>query len=411
MGEREAALQDLAEAERRAVDADDDAGLVEACITQCKLRTGFAEFEEAEYYMKKVADLGEEMGVTETTLFGMSHFASTLVYTTRFDEALEEAEKTLAKAEEHGHLKYQAEILTFAIPACHLRNGDIESAMAALEKGMEIALQIGDRVSEALAAVAQGDMAVQRGSFDEALTLYNRAVAAGQATGFPHMKAVGLCTIGTCYRRIGGPLLQRALDLHAETREVMNLPNGSTLGAWMWTEMGYGSIQAGQLDEAEELFHKALDEPTAPMWLIRPSALAGLAEVAISRGDLQSAKASFEEMKEYVSERKMADRYLEVEMLGARLSAAQGDDEAALSSLLLSESMAREAGLKRILFDIHVLRQDVHREEGNGDAAEAAAADAREVGGVILSGIRDQELKSAFEAQIEMSLGVETQRP
>lgn len=345
------------------------------------------------------------MGVAETTLFGMSHFASTLVYTTRFDEALEEAEKTLAKAKEHGHLKYQAEILTFAIPACHLRNGDVDSAMAALEKGMEIALQIGDRLSEALAAVAQGDMAVQRGSFDEAITLYNRAVAAGQATGFAHIKALGLCTIGTCYRRIGGPLLQRTLDLHAETRDVMNLPNGSTLGAWMWSEMGYASIQVGELDEAEELFQKALDEPTTPMWLIRPTALAGLADVAIIRGDLQAATASFEEMNEYVNERKMADRYLDVEMLGARLSAARGDNEAALSSLLVSESTAKEAGLKRILFDIHVLQQDIHRKQGNGGAADAATAHAREVGAEILSGIRDQELKSAFEAQIEMSLG------
>ena len=38
-----------------------------------------------------------------------------------FDEALEEAEKTLAYAREHGNLHYQAEIQRWAIPICARR--------------------------------------------------------------------------------------------------------------------------------------------------------------------------------------------------------------------------------------------------------------------------------------------------
>ncbi len=404
LGKRDEALADLAEAEKWATDADEGEGLVETCITQCYLRTGAAEFDDVEFYMKKVADLGQEMGVTETTLFGMSHFANTLVYTTRFDDALEQAEKTLAKAEEHGHLKYQAEMLTFSIPTCHLRNGDIDSAMVALERGMEIALQIGDRASETLAAITQGHIAMQQGSFDEALSSYNRAVVAGQATDTPYLMAVGTCTTGTCYRRIGGPLLQRALDLHSKTTELMKLPTGTTYGAWMWSEIGHCSLQAGQLDQAEKLFHMALDEKTAPMWLMRPSALAGLVEVAIIKGDTDSATASFEELKEYVTERKMADRYIDVELLGARLAAARGDYDHASRSLALSESMSRKAGLKRVLFDVHVLQREVLTKQGNAEAADRAEVLAREVGGEILTGIRDQEVHNAFKAQIEIAL-------
>ncbi len=404
-GQREEALEDLIAAESRATEANDGEGLVEACIAQCYLRTGFAEFDEVEFYMKKVAELGEEMGVVETTLFGMAHFANSLVYMTRFDDGLEQAEKTLAKAEEYGHLKYKAEMLTFAIPVCHLRNGDIDSAMVALERGMEVALQIGDRASEAQAAIRQGHIAMQQGSFDEALSSYNRAVIAGQATGIPYVMAVGVCTTGSCYRRIGGSLLQRALELHSETLELMKLPTGTTYGAWMWSEIGHCNLQAGHLDGADELFHRAIDEPTAPMWLMRPSALAGLAETAIGRGDIGAAITAFEEMKEYVTERKMADQYIDVELLGSRLASARGDYEAALRSLSLAESMARNNGLKRILFDVHVLQHAVYDKEGKQEAADKAASLAREVGGEILSGIRDQEVHRAFKAQIEIALG------
>ncbi|NQV06004.1 AAA family ATPase, partial [bacterium] len=157
--ERQQALDDLVSAEEMAREADDGTGLVEACINQCYLRTGYAEFDEVEYYMAEVARLGDEMGDTEPTLFGMAHFANTLAFLTRFDEALEAAEKLLARAEEEGNLHYQAEMLTFAIPTCHARNGDFAAAMAAVERGMEIAQRIGDRTSEAYAATFQGKVA------------------------------------------------------------------------------------------------------------------------------------------------------------------------------------------------------------------------------------------------------------
>ena len=98
-------------------------------------------------------------------------------------------------------------LLTFAVPFCHLRNGDVESALAALERGMEISLQIGDRASETFAAVMQGNIALNRGRFDEAVASHNRAMASAQATGVPYAIALGQCTTGTCFRRIGGDLL------------------------------------------------------------------------------------------------------------------------------------------------------------------------------------------------------------
>ncbi len=404
LGERESALDDLASAEQLATDATDGEGLVEACIAQCYLRTGNAEFDQVEHYMIKVAQLGEEMGLSEPTLFGMAHFANALTYMARFDEALEQAEKTLAKAEELGQLKYQAEILTFAIPTCHLRNGDLESALVALERGMAIALQIGDRSSEAYGGMIQGRIAMHQGAFDEALASFRRAMDAGAATGVPYLIALGTCTTGTCYRRIGGPLLARARELHDQTLLTMEQPTGLTYGAWMWSEIGHCALQAGHTDEAHDLFRKAIDEQTGPMWLMRPSALVGLTELALRDERMDEADALFKELKDYVNERKMADFYIAVELLGARLAARRGGFDAALRSLTRTEAITRNAGLLRLLFDVHILQSEVHGQRGDTDAWAVARAAAGAVGRTIADGIRDEEVRRAFETEVRASL-------
>lgn len=410
-GEVEEALSELADSELLSEVETFDEGVVEACIANCYIRSAFADFDMVEHYMKKVADLGESLGLIEPTLFGMAHFANTLVFLTRFDEGLVQAEKTLAKAEEHGHLKYQAEMLTFPIPTCHLRNGDVASALAALERGMEISLQIGDRVSETFAAMMQGRIAVNRGDFDEAVASHRRARIAADATGIPYIMAVGACTSGTCLRRIGGPLMDRARSLHDETLELMELPTGKVHGAWIWSEIGQCALQSGNPTKAEQLFRLALDEHTATMWLHRPTALAGLVELALEDGDIGAAETAFSELKEYVTSRKMLDHYIDVELLGARLAARQGDFDKALRAANRTREIARSQGLLRILIDVYLLQIDIARDRGESQQVQALGEEVRRVATEISGRIRSDELRSAFTAEIAASLGRETPIP
>ena len=405
LGQVEEALEELGSSELLAEAATFDEGVVEACVANCYIRSALADFDKVEYYMEKVANLGETLGLVEPTIFGMTHHSNTLVFLTRFDEALELAEKTLAKAEEHGHLKFQAELLTFSIPYCHLRNGDVEAASAALERGMEIALQIGDRASELFAAVVQGRIALNRGDFDEAVASHQRGIDAAAATGIPYAIALGSCTAGTCYRRIGGDLLDRASKLHDQTLETMEMPTGRVHGAWMWSEIGHCSLQNGNVDRAEELFRMALDEETASMWLLRPSALAGIVEVALARGDVEGAAAAFEDLRSYITSRKMVDRYIEVELLGARVAAAQGDSTRALSSLTRTQAITEREGLDRMLFDVHVLRGELLAGQGDDEGATGAQDAARAVADRILAGTRGEDLRTAFKKEVAALLG------
>jgi tetratricopeptide (TPR) repeat protein len=408
--EREAALQQLDESEQLARDLDLGEGLVEACISQCYLRTAFAEFDEVEYYMKEVTTLGNEMGAGESTLFGMSHLANTLVYLTRFDEALIEAERALERAEELGNLHYQAELLTFPIPFCHMRNGDMDAAGAAVERGMEIALRIGDRGAESLGGILQGKAAMDRGHVEDALAIFRRAKAAAEATGLPTYRALSLCVTGTCHVQIGGPYVSTALDLHAETLDVMELPTGKSLGAWLWSEMGYCAMAANHLEDAHDLFDRALNEPTAPMYLMRPTSLLGKAELALKEDHIDVARALHAEAAAAVEEASMWDRRSEVSYVAGIIEAAAGDHSGALDHYDECERLLHAGGKRRRLIEVEAARarslDALHRAEEAAAAREAG----RTIAADIEAAINDEGLRSAFRQGAEEMLGLASSR-
>jgi tetratricopeptide (TPR) repeat protein len=346
--------------------------------------------------MNEVTRVGNELGMDEPTLFGMTHFANTLAYLTRFDEALRQAELTLKRAEELGNLKYQAQLLTFVIPVCRMRNGDMVEALAALERGIEIAQRIGDRESEVFAATLQGKVAMAQGAYEEALALFRRTVAASEATGIPYMRALGLCVTGTCYEQLGGPMLEEGLEYHRQTAEVMDLPTGGTLGAWLWSEMGACALSAGDIERAKSLFDRALNEKSAPMHLMRPLALQGACAAALAEGRVGEAGELFAELEEYVQSRQRMDQYAPLALLGATVEAASGNHEAALAHFEECDQIASAVGMKRLELELHAGRARSLDALGRDDQAAQARDAGRRVMDEIAAGFENGELRGAF---------------
>ncbi len=346
--------------------------------------------------MDQITQLGEELDQTDATLFGMSHLANSLMLMTQFDEALESANQALATAEQLGNLKYQAELLTLVLPTCHMRNGDFGEALAAIERGMEIALQIGARDSEVLAAVMQGQLAMRQGALEEALGLFRRAMAAADAIGIPALQALGLCVTGTCYQQMGGNLLETAQAFHDRTLNVMTKPTGLNFGAQLWAEIGLCSMAAGRVDDAKELFEKALTVPTAPMHLMRPQALRGLALVALAEERVDDARQLHTEMVDYVHNRQMRDWYVFLPLTGAAIEAAAGKHEAALELLSDAEQMAIEQQLSRLMLDIKGAQATSLEVLGRADEATAVREVGRRITEDIAGSIRDEEIRREF---------------
>jgi class 3 adenylate cyclase/tetratricopeptide (TPR) repeat protein len=396
LGQRVEALADLTDAESRARNADDELGLVEACMKKCYLHTLAAEFDEVEHYMREVKRLGSELDDDEAFLFGLSHLAATSVYLTRFDEGLVRAEEALAKAEEIGHLKFQAELLVFAIPTCHMRNGDMEAAIAAIERGMEIALRIGSREDEAFAAAAQGRLAMLRGDLEDALASLRRAGAAADATGVPMMQAMGLCLEGSCYLQIGGPLIQRALELHTRTLELMSMPTGSVLTTWLQADMALCALEAGDLDLAADLVDGALHTQNATMYLMRPQALLAASRLALAQGRPDDARAHVDELETYVAERQMQDQAITAGLARAVVEAETGNHAEAVEHLERCADIAASTDLARVLLDVRALQARSLDALGRDEEAATVRSDAEGIVDRIASSFHDPDLRAAF---------------
>jgi len=346
--------------------------------------------------MQQMMDIGRDIDALEPQLFGMVHLANTLAFMTRFDDALPAAERALAAVREAGHLRFEAELLTFTFPVCHLRNGDLAAAVESVERGMEIALAIGDRESELFAAVLQGKLASARGHLEDALALSRRARAAGDATGIPYLQALGACVTGTCFLEIGGPAVEDAQAHHREALELMELPTGTIAGAWLWTEIGHCALAVGKVAEAAALFERALTQPTMPMWLIRPSTLAGVVGVALAEGRVDDAAAASAELEQYVTERSMHDQYPLAAMVAGRVAAAAGDHESALARFGEVAEMIGGGGMLRLERDLAAAPIPSLMALGRDEEASAARVEVRRLSEEMAARIGDEGLRTAL---------------
>ena len=396
----DSALDELAETEEAARAASEETGLAEACMYQCFIRTARGEFDQVEFYMHELTSLGERLQDTETMLFGMVHLANTLTFATKADLAIEKGEKALAKAEEFGNLKYQAEILTMGLPFAHLQRGEVETASSYVERGLEIAAQIGHHGAEMFAAIVQGKVAMGQGYFADALALFRRAEDAAQATGMPPYIALGKCVTGTCYSSIGGPYQQRASEIHTETLEVSDMPMGDQMGAWVWSEIGHCALASGDVDVAEELFHRALDRRTVTMYTSRPDALQGLVDVAVARGELDEARDRLADLREYVHGRAMTNALPNLLMTEAKVAGAMGDHAGAVAFLEQCLGELEGKGFKRTELDVHAARIRGLRELGDAESARSAHTDFDRLAREILSRVGDDDMRSAFGQSI-----------
>jgi ATP/maltotriose-dependent transcriptional regulator MalT len=367
---------------------------------QCFLRTAAAEFDQVEYYMGELARLGEGLDDANTLLFGMVHLSNTLMMSLEADAAVEQGRRALAKAEQFGHLKFLAEILTIGLPWAHLQRGEIAEATECVERGMEIALRIGDRGSEMFAAVLQGQVAQSQGRFDDALALFRRAEEAAAATGMPPYVALARCVTGTCYQQIGGPFLERAVEIHREALELARMPMGDQMGAQIWSEVGRCFLAAGDVDGAEELFRMARDRTTMLMHVQRPAALRGLCEVALARGNLEEADRLLEELRAYVSEHSIEGFRVRLLITESQVAQAHGDHHAALAALDRCEALVLDQGFERTRLDLIRARIVSLKALGDSDGQTGAMAAAEQVIGSILGSLRDQSVRDAFSASM-----------
>jgi len=398
------AFLELGVVEETARQAGREASLAETCMYQCALHSVVGEFDAVEHYMGEMARVGEDLDDIETVLFGLTHLANTLALALKPDESIVDARRALSLAEESGHLKWQCELLTLPLPLAHLQRNEIAEAMHAAERGMEIAVRIGDRVSEGWAALAQGRVAMWRGDLEDALVSFRRADAAHEASGIPWVAPLGRCMVASCYERIGGRYVGVATEMQRSTMATLDLPLRQVYGGWIWTEIGHCALAAGNLDSAEDLFRRALETPTMGRLIGRCEALRGLSLIMIDRGDLDAATTNVAAHRAFVGDRSLSNEWPGLLMTEARLANAMGDHAGALARL--DSCLDALVGL-----DFRRLELDVQRERvaalialGDGPRAKEARSRFEALSADIASRFRDDELRAAFATSASQAL-------
>jgi tetratricopeptide (TPR) repeat protein len=164
---------------------------------------------------------------------------------------------------------------------------DAQAADLAFREAVDLARQLSDGKTIALALYDHGFAALIRGDKDQALALVKEGVAVAREVGDPTVLAELLCALGTLHWRLGnleaaGPPLEQAVQLLAGSEAARLLE-------WAHGIRGQVRLGRGDLTGAGEDFRAA--EPYADKEDLGHIMLLlfGFARIALARGDLERA--------------------------------------------------------------------------------------------------------------------------
>ena len=403
-GEFPDAEEHLVEAERLAKQCGDRSGLAEMHMTYCYLRTLSGDFDDATEHLSEAAQIGQDLELEEPRLFGLTHTANTLIYMSRFEEALEAAEEARRVAEEAGNSKYLSEIMALTLPFYYIRNGQLDAAESSAKEGVEMAARIGAPANEAEGSLTLGVIGWMRGDYQSAVQFHERALDAGRRSGMPYLTASALCALGMAYLDISQDFAPRVTELHSEALEVLKMPLGTATGAMSWADLGFCAMALGNLEGADETFRKGLTSPSAPMYIMRPRLLVGCAFVALARGELDEATRCVTEARELSAASDMRQFYPMVAFAEAQVAVASGDQQHALERFTQAEALAEEMDMRPLVWQARAGAAGVLTAAGRAEAAEEKLAGARAMIDEIASLFDDDDLRAKYLEGTEAKL-------
>ncbi len=213
--------------------------------------------------------------------------------------------------------------------------GDYAAAQALVEQSLVLAREIGDRSKEATTLGQHGILSTQRGRYGTARDYYRKALAVARAIGFRSLESGMINNLGETEQQLGNydaalELFQTGRRLSAEIGQryadsyllcnmaVSALRRGDSIASIGWSTQAmqlaeqtqdrdlqaalysvraHAHVELGELDEAAVCYQaslalfRELGRSTMP-----PEPIAGLARVALAKGDVEGAMANVAEI-------------------------------------------------------------------------------------------------------------------
>jgi tetratricopeptide (TPR) repeat protein len=407
MGQFPAAEEYLAKADRLAHQNDVKAGIVEMSIIRCQMCSAVADFDRLVEFMSEVIEIGRELDVKEHMAMGLEHIASSLMFLTRFDEAWQKGQEALRVAREIGDLDHEAWLLTQTIPLCQIVKGDLDAARQTAAEGVRISSRIGASGPLICGNWLLSEMARWRGEYEQALAFGHRSVEAALPLEeyMPFFTVLPLASLGSAYLEISGHYSDEVARFHQHALKLMESPVGAMGGGTAWAELGFCALTLGDLETAETTFQKGIQYPTMFMLVERPRYLAGLALVALARGQFDQALQSVEEARDYAEERGM--RYIDplIALAAGKIRAAMGASQEALAEFERAESLAVELGMRPVIWQSQLGAAQAMAATGRVEEAQAKRQAARAVVDEIAAAFQDEQLRARYLKNVRTKIG------
>jgi class 3 adenylate cyclase/tetratricopeptide (TPR) repeat protein len=398
MGQFQQADQYLTRADHLAREYEEQAGIAEMALIRCQMCTAQADFDGVITHMDEMVEVGHELGAKEHIAMGLEHVSSSLMFLTRFDEALEKAQEALAVSQEIGDREHEAGVLTGSIPLCLIRDGKFKQARDALEEGVEIGTKIGAIGPQVFGNWQLAELARLVGDYEQALTHAHSALdtALPVEEFMPFMVVPPLGTIGSLYQEISDQFTDKIAEFHHHALRLLETPAGVMSGSTAWADLGFCAMALGDLSLAEESFQKGLHQPTMFYLLERPRIMAGAALLALKRNDLKEAYKLALEARTYAEERQMRHMYPLTSLVESKVQKSSGQLDSALAGFKRSEVEAETLSMRPIILEARHAQAKVLTSMGRDEEANTKLSQAKEMMEEIADLFQDEALRSEY---------------
>ena len=254
-------------------------------------------------------------------------------------------------------------------------------------------------------------VAHRRGEYELALEMLQGYRETAQTREYVWFEVEALSQMGSVYLDISPALMERVIGCQEEALELLEHPAGAMIGASAWAELGLSMQTIGKLDEAEDFFEKGLTIPTVPGNLERPRLLIGSALVALSRHDMNEAERLLREARALIQQHAMKNFEPLLLNAEAKLHRASGDLEEALALLLRAETLAREMGLRPLVWRSASAAAAILAELNRDGEAEEKRRSAQAMIEEIAAIFEDSTLSQKFIDNAQSQIAADTRTP
>ncbi|OLS29296.1 MAG: Adenylate cyclase 2 [Candidatus Heimdallarchaeota archaeon LC_2] len=354
----------LDESEELAKSFSIDFGLAENFMIRCNIDTATAKFDDATEHLSEAALIGERLEETNTQLYGMTHMANTYVYMANFEEASNQAVKTIALARKIGDKIYLSELLTFSLPFVLLLKGDLIEAGNVAAEGLSLADEIGTPANQMHGNMTLAEISILTGNYEKAIRHTKLANEHAKIIGVPAY----MTYVRSCQLHIELELGNFNNEVEEDFNQILSLldhPWGAFLGGKTWTIYGMFLNNKGKYEEAIKSFDKVNTVPNTLMHLYEPYALLGKIWALISLDRRKEALEVTIMVEKIIKEKGF--KILKPQLL--YLKSIQASGELKTKLIEEAESLAEKIGLKSILWKIQREYSNILIEEGDSEKA------------------------------------------